>query len=241
MEKLYGQAAKSFVDSDAFKARVKHVHEQVLQNPKKMWVLTRDLFQDIKAYKKKADKFGPSNGDHGGHSSEANGSGTNGEPSAKRYKASDSQIERLESLLESHYKEIEKLESAELSLDDLESEDSSHLIAERLKQRAAKIFKKLCLLKDRSQSMGGLREKRFKYTGSRYEELNMQVQKFVNKHSLEERMPDYNDIRKIVKLSNTKYGYSLTRQRIVELSKEVSEATPVLFFSTILLWKVCII
>jgi len=113
----------------------------------------------------------------------------------------------MEDLLRRYHDEIERLESRELSLEEMEEEDSAYLVADRLKSRASKIFQRLCVLRNRPPEMGGTREKRFRYSGSRYTEVNLHVQKFVNKQSLEERMPDYHDIRYILcTYYNNEYG-----------------------------------
>lgn len=214
--------------------KVEYVTRQVQTEPKRMWVLTSELFNELKAYRKVKQKqpqsaavtaaAADSDGKPGSLSpvtdSHADPSTSDDSKSVK--KVSERQLARLEALLAQHCKEIEKLESRELSLDDLESEDSSYLIGERLKRRAAKIFKRLCTLKQRSAHMGGTREKKFKYSGSRYPELNIHVQRFINRHSFEERMPDFADVKRIVKLCNTKYSYCLSSRRMDELAKEVS-------------------
>lgn len=239
VERLYAKANKSFVESREFINRVQETVTQVRLFPARMFIITRDLFAEIKAFKMKdkpksspqplvVDLVGdePSDGED---NSPATGQAENSEPAASESvqekkgerKPSTRQIARLEEILGAHNKEIIRYEQMELSLDDMDNEDSSYLIVERLKSRAAKIYKRICVLKGRSTEMGGTREKKFKYSGSRYKELNIHVQRFVNKHSLEERMPDYSDIRKIVKLCNDKYSYRLNERRIVDLSKEV--------------------
>lgn len=228
--KLYRNTSKAFLESDEFRIRVEHVTKQVKEEPKRMWVLTRELFHELKAYKVVKPKPSTSSVANGSASSHDNNTATasdsNVNPSTSDdnqpvKKVSERQLARLEALLAQHCKEIEKLESKELSLDELESEDTSYLIAERLKKRAAKIFKRLCILKKRSTNMGGAREKKFKYSGSRYHELNIHVQRFINKHSFEERMPDCADIKRIVKRCNEKYSYRLSAKRMDELAKEV--------------------
>lgn len=230
VEKLYRRANRDYINSDEFISSVQDIVMRVRLHPDRMFVITKDLFNDIKAYRVKDDeppaKCSISKVDISkdvATSCESTASESNErKPSAR-------QLARLEEMLEAHHKEIQKYEEKELTLDDLDAEDNDYLIQERLKRRAAKIYKRLCELKGRSMAMGGTREKKFRYSGSRYNELNIHVQKFVNKHNLEERMPDYSDIRKIVKKCNEKYEYRLNKPRISDLAKEVN--------AIILLWQ----
>lgn len=238
VEKLYSKASKDFVNSDDFMNRVKETAMQVRHHPATMFVITKDLFNDIKAYKTKEksekevsskepeNKAEASQKDSAASAVTAEQESADSESAASsssRQRPSTGQISRLESILAAHHKAIEAYERKELSLDDLDKQDNDYLITERLKKRAAKIYLRLCELKGRSTDMGGTREKKFKYSGSRYNEVNIHIQRFINKHSLEERMPDYSDVRRIVKKCNEKFKYRLNARRVDDLSKEVKQ------------------
>jgi len=230
IQKIYSKASKSYVESEGFVRRAQQINNEVRLSPNKMWVLTNEFFQELKAYKQKAqdvanpqpsalkdDSVSQTGSDVASKQEESDSN----QSESKVRRVSSSQLRRMEELLESHHKEIQRYEQMELSFDDMEKDDSTYLICERLKRRAGKIFDRICELKGRSTSKGGAREKKFKYSGSRYHELNVLVQRFVNKQDFEERMPDYSDIKKIVKLCNEKHKYCLNKNRVTELSKEV--------------------
>lgn len=238
VEKLYNRANASYVNSEEFIRRVQETVMEVRLHPATMFVTTKDLFNEIKAYRAKEPETKVKAAAAGAHESngaaaaagDMNGDesvgqdGTASETSASESthrKPSARQIARLEDILGKYHKEIRRYEQKELSLADLDQEDNDYLVQERLKKRASKIYNRLCELTGRSKDTGGTREKKVRYSGSRYNEVNIHVQKFINKHSLEERMPDYTDIRKIIKKCNEKYEYRLNQRRIVDLSKEV--------------------
>lgn len=230
MEKTASKASRTFKSSPSFLKKVQDLTEAIRHNPGSMWTSVQPLFIELKAYKVKpanpspqpasADDNNPSTSDQ--NDSAANTESDSGQGPSKRRKPSARQIQRLEELLAAHHAEIEKYELKELSLDDMDDDENDYLMCERLKARASKIFRRLCELKDRSTEMGGPREKRFKYNGSRYKEVNQHVEKFVNKQTLEERMPDYNDIRKLVKKCDEKYSLKLSRKLQDQESKQVS-------------------
>lgn len=61
--------------------------------------------------------------------------------------------------------EICKLESQELSLDDLQDDDSTYLLLDRYKKKFLKIWERICQLKGRSKSTGRPTEIKFKFSG----------------------------------------------------------------------------
>ena len=243
VNRWFSQAQKSYTESDEFIMRVQEAVGKVRLHPSKVWVWTKDLFQEIKAYREKPDMQAklqndePDKKDLAAENTDKTSAGESGASTSEQMKqgeesnsttsgtklkkVSSKQIARLEALLADHSREIERYENMELSLDDLEDEDNSYMIAARLKKRANKIFERLCELKNRSMHRGGARERPFKYSGSRYTMLNKHIRRFINKQEFDERMPDYSDIKKLVTRCNTKYEYRLNKTRVAELAKEV--------------------
>lgn len=232
MEKTYSKAKRSYTKSEAFIRQVRDMIDKVRLSPSSMWTTVSPLFLELKAYKSEEKKSAQASaiditGDEAVVSSGQPDKGDapqSDSDTTQRKQRSDRLILRLESLLAAYHKEIEKYEQKELSLDDLDNENSDYLMCGFLKARASKLFRRLCYLKERSAAMGGAREKKFRYTGSRYNEINLHVMRLVNKQSLDERMPDYNDIRKLVKKCDEKYNYRLGRQLLDQESKQVSWA-----------------
>lgn len=235
MEKTYSRAKDSYTHSSAFIDKVRELIEGVRQKPNQMWVMVKPLFDELKSYKQEKPKSVTVPTAKNGNNPTSNGNEAiaSAQPQEEtkqsdsdtatpvRGQASERQILRLEKLLAEFHKEIEKYELKELSLDDLDDEDNDYLICERLKRRASKIFHRLCELKDRTAGMGGRRERKFKYSGSRYKEVNLHTEKLINKQSPDERMPDYADIRKLVKKCDEKYGYRLSRTLMDQEAKHV--------------------
>ena len=229
MEKTYSRAKTSYTHSPAFIAKVRELTDSVRQRPNQMWVIVKPLFDELKSYKQEkpaATNTGAGSTNSKASTSAAQPEGETGQSDSDTAgrgsgQASERQILRLEKLLAEYHREIEKYELKELSLDDLDDEDNDYLLCERLKQRASKIFHRLCQLKNRSSGMGGARERRFKYSGSRYREVNLHIEKLINKQSLDEKMPDYPDIRKLVRRCDEKYGYRLSKKLLDDEAKLV--------------------
>ncbi|KAL8600263.1 hypothetical protein ACOMHN_040724 [Nucella lapillus] len=110
-------------------------------------------------------------------------------------------VRRLEKLLEKIRDEIEKVREKDLSLDDLDAEDSSYIYEDRLQKKFIKVWQRLCQLKGRNTSSGRPIERKFRYEGTRFPEINRKVEKFVNRPNC---FPDYHDIRGIIKKVNTR-------------------------------------
>lgn len=62
---------------------------------------------------------------------------------------------------------IEQIREAELSLHDLDAEDSSYILEDRLQKKFVKVWKRLCEVTGRMPSTGRPVEKVFKYEGKR--------------------------------------------------------------------------
>lgn len=58
---------------------------------------------------------------------------------------------------------IEEIRDKELSLDDLDADDSAYIYEDRLQKKFVKVWNKLCQLKGRSTSSGRPIERRFKF------------------------------------------------------------------------------
>lgn len=135
---------------------------------------------------------------------------------------SSAQVAELENLLGKYSRAIQRHEEKEMGLDELQSAASNYIIVSKLKARATKIFKQLCNMKGRSHLTGRPVEKKFKYSGTRYAEINKKVQSFINKPgSWEERMPDYHDIHRIVCACNARYNLGFSKTLVLEVAKEV--------------------
>ncbi|XP_070531634.1 uncharacterized protein [Ptychodera flava] len=139
-----------------------------------------------------------------------------GPDTKKKKTASTSQIRRLENLLKEVSDEIRRLQEKELTLDELDEEDSDHIQEHRLKKRFMKIWNKLCELKGLSSGTGRAIEKRICFEGTRYQEINKKIEKFVNKHGF----PDYHDVLGIVRKVNRKKQMNLKPKYLNEIAAD---------------------
>ncbi|KAM3911154.1 death domain-associated protein 6 [Leptodactylus fuscus] len=128
------------------------------------------------------------------------------------------QIRYLENLLRIYSQEITKLQEKELSLEDLEDEDSSYIQESRLKRKLLRIFEKLCELKDCSSLTGRVIEQRILYRGTRYPEVNRRLEKFIN--SSRDLFPDYGDVLRVVERANDKHNLGLSRKQMQSMAQD---------------------
>ncbi|KAH9505372.1 hypothetical protein Btru_058535 [Bulinus truncatus] len=126
-------------------------------------------------------------------------------------------VRKLEALLESLRNEIEKCQNQELSLDALDDETSAYIYEDKLKKKFVAVWNKLCEITKRSVSTGRPTERTIKYSGTRYEEINHRLERFLNKRKI---FPDFTDIKNIVKLTNKKYKMNLSSTSIDSIARE---------------------
>ncbi|XP_074654149.1 uncharacterized protein LOC141908160 [Tubulanus polymorphus] len=137
--------------------------------------------------------------------------------SNSKKKGSRRQIEKLETLLEAIHKKIKKLQEKELSLDDLDKEDNSHILEHKLAQRFTKCWTKLCEIKGRDIHVGRISDRKFKFNGTRFREINKLLARFINNTK---SFPDYHDVKRVISKSNKKYNLGLNASKIQALARE---------------------
>ncbi|XP_029023595.1 death domain-associated protein 6 [Betta splendens] len=152
-----------------------------------------------------------------------NESNQTAERKAKR--ASRKQIAYLENLLKVYNDEIFRLQNAELSLDDLEAEDSLYIQEHKLKRKMMKIYDKLCELKGCSTRTGRVIEQRIRYEGTRYPEINKRIERFINSPEARMNPPDYQDIHQLVLRMNERHNLCLIRKQLNQIAEEAFRET----------------
>ncbi|OCT67828.1 hypothetical protein XELAEV_18039132mg [Xenopus laevis] len=140
------------------------------------------------------------------------------EASTSKKSGSKAQIRYLENLLHTFSREIQKLQEKELSLEELEDEDSSYIQESRLKRKLLRIFQKLCQLKGCSSLTGRAIEQKINYCGTRYPEINRRLQKFINETS--DGFPDYGDVHRVIQKANEKDGLGLTAKQMEGMAQD---------------------
>ncbi|KAI3358144.1 hypothetical protein L3Q82_003145 [Scortum barcoo] len=145
------------------------------------------------------------------------------EKKAKR--ASRKQIAYLENLLNVYNEEIRRLQQAELSLDDLETEESSYIQEHKLKRKMMKIYEKLCELKGCNTLTGRVIEQRISYSSTRYPEINRRIERFINSPEAQRNPPDYQDILQQVLRANERHNLCLSRKQLNQIAQEAFRDT----------------
>lgn len=147
------------------------------------------------------------------------------EAERKAQRKSRKQIAYLENLLKVYNDEIHRLQEAELTLDDLGTEDSLYIQEHKLKRKMMKIYEKLCEIKGCDTLTGRVSEQRIMYNGSRYPEINKRIERFINSPGAQMNPPDYQDILQQVLRANERYNLCLSRKQLNEIAKEAFRET----------------
>uniref|UniRef100_A0A8C0YKJ8 Death domain-associated protein 6 n=1 Tax=Cyprinus carpio carpio TaxID=630221 RepID=A0A8C0YKJ8_CYPCA len=148
------------------------------------------------------------------------------EETKKTKRASRRQIAYLENLLKVYNEEIRRLQERELSVEDLEKEDSSYIQEHKLKRKAImRFYRKLCELKDCNMLTGRVIEQKIAYSGTRYPEINKKIERYINSPEALYNPPDYTDILKVVQRANERYSLQLTRKQIPQIAQEAFRET----------------
>ncbi|MED6254642.1 hypothetical protein ATANTOWER_030870 [Ataeniobius toweri] len=147
------------------------------------------------------------------------------EAERKAKRALRKQIAYLENLLMLYNDEIYRLQQAELSLDDMETEDSTYIQEHKLKRKMMKIYEKLCELKGCSTLTGRVIEQRIKYAGTRYPEINKRIERFINSPEAHRNPPDYPDILHQVLRANERHNLCLSRKQLNQIAQEAFRET----------------
>lgn len=147
------------------------------------------------------------------------------EEERKAKRASRKQIGYLENLLKVYNEEICRLQQAELSLTDMEAEDSLYIQEHKLKRKMMKIYEKLCELKGCSTLTGRAIEQRITYKSTRYPEINRRIERFINSPEVRQNPPDYQDILQQVLRANDRHNLCLTRKHINQIAQEAFRET----------------
>lgn len=143
----------------------------------------------------------------------------------KEKRASKKQIAYLENLLKVYNEEICRLQRAELSLDDMGTEDSTYIQEHKLKRKMMKIYEKLCELKGCNTLTGRVIEQKISYNSTRYPEINKKIERFINSHDSRINPPDYQDILQQVLRANERYKLCLSRKQLNQIAQEAFRET----------------
>ena len=115
------------------------------------------------------------------------------------------------------HEQIKKFQEADISLDEMDDEDSVYVRSDYLMQRLVRTWEEWCHLTSNSPQIVVSTAEAKDYAGTEFEELNKKVQKVLEGDDF----PDYQDIRELVEQCNTKHNLGLSREKEQELSRTV--------------------
>ncbi|GIY27932.1 death domain-associated protein 6 [Caerostris darwini] len=118
-------------------------------------------------------------------------------------------------------KKIRKLQTKELTLDDLDDEESIYIREDQYKRKFNQIWNLLCQYKKRSTLIGRKIEKRFHFEGSRYQSIDEAVERLVNKRKPYEKFPNYKEVLDLVKKKNEAEFLGLTSRDEEDLAADI--------------------
>ena len=145
--------------------------------------------------------------------------------SKPKKKVSKMHINKLKRALKQCRKEIERLETREIDFSK-DEEDDTYVRVSRYKSKIVQIYKKLAECEGREANMGRQMDKKFKFRGTRYPEINHKISRFVNKRKDrgEEYFPDYKDVLTIFEKCNEVHGLGMTVRGMAHEAEESFKA-----------------
>ncbi|XP_050714491.1 death domain-associated protein 6-like [Eriocheir sinensis] len=153
------------------------------------YVIIKDLLDSLKRYKDSPFREKLSEEESAGTSREGTPAPIEVEDSKTNRK-----LKKIDKMMKEIAQKIKDLENQEVDLDD--EVNSTYLVEERLKRQFTKLHSYYCRLANCSPATGRPTEKKFKFRGSRWQEINKRITAWVNKHK---EFPDYTDILNLVK------------------------------------------
>uniref|UniRef100_T1J7R2 Daxx histone-binding domain-containing protein n=1 Tax=Strigamia maritima TaxID=126957 RepID=T1J7R2_STRMM len=200
LQKQYDRIDTDSKNTETFKEFLANVKSQISSNPKRIYIFIKDLNDEMKLIMHTPSK--QNNCDNSRTNSiPSKENNTEGKETKTSYK-----IKQLEKLLSLLSKKIQKLEEKELGYDDLNNDSSNYLMEDRYKRRFIKVWKKLCELNKSPELTGRWTERTFSYKGSRCQEVNKKVTKYINKYK---ELPEFADILELITKVNKDYNLLL--------------------------------
>ncbi|KAK3920141.1 Daxx-like protein [Frankliniella fusca] len=209
VKKHYSKVHSTFKKSNGFINLLKDLQSKVVQDPKNVYVHIADLTSELKARKDSAeeDATPPSKKKKSSH-----------EKREVDYNEVESdrnvmKIRKLNKALTKVQKTIQQLETKEVDWDD--DDDSSYIMLQRYKDRAVKIFNKICDITNESKAAGNNVKVHFSETP--FPEVNKCIQQFVNETR---QFPDFVDICEVMKDANEKNNLKLSDREIQDYAEK---------------------
>ncbi|XP_051949054.1 death domain-associated protein 6-like isoform X2 [Xyrauchen texanus] len=238
LQSRYSKALPTFLSSVEFRNTLGRCLTRAQANVGKTFVYINELCTVLKQHTARKRSSIQSLPSKGKTEDKSNGSGIEEElvkkeeetqeeaaETQKTKRASRRQIAYLENLLKVYNEEIRRLQERELSVEDLEKEDSSYIQEHKLKRKMMKIYDKLCELKGCNTLTGRVIEQKITYTGTRYPEINKKIERYINSQEVLHNPPDYSDILKVVQRANDRYNILLSRKQLIQIAQDAFRET----------------
>ena len=175
--------------------RIQDLTEKVKDTPNQLFEITKELLDEFGQYKSMSNGAAASNGDVEKNDSKKEVTNEDAYNAQKTL----SHIKKLEKAIRQCGRAIRKLEAEEMSLEDLDDENSTYMKIDRFKKRFMTLTKKVAKLRKLKASFGRRQDKKFTTEASRIPEVNEKIMELVNKYR---RFPDFADILSIYKEVN---------------------------------------
>ncbi|XP_064616627.1 death domain-associated protein 6-like [Liolophura sinensis] len=133
----------------------------------------------------------------------------------KKTDVSEKHIRQQEIYLAELRNIIERLKKQEMSLDELDDENSCYMCEDKLERKFVKVWEKLCELKGRRKTTGRPVEKRLRFEGTRFPEINKKIRRLINKKNI---FPELHDITDIIMKVNKTENLCLSSERVKDIS-----------------------
>lgn len=221
----YVEEVPSSTDLDALLERLKFYTEKVTQRPNDVFEITKKVFDHFDNFKGASSST--SNGQSSNGQNQTNGSTASNQiqeqprelSNEEAYKAQKrkAHIKKLTRAAKQCAKAIKKLEEEEMSLEDLDDEDSNYIKIDRYKKRLIKIEKEIAKLREERLYFGLQRDKKFTTEASRIPEVNQQIQKLINESR---KFPDYHDILGIYKTVSKEKNLQYSTSNLSDMAKD---------------------
>ena len=126
-------------------------------------------------------------------------------------------IRSIKNRLRFYEMEIRRLAQSELTLDEMDREDSSYIEESKLKKKYSKLYSQLCKLRGSKQHVFGIEKySRIKIESAPYPEVNREAETFLQN---KKRFPDFFDIKRIVSNVNATHKLGLKARKEYDMAK----------------------
>lgn len=198
--KYYQGAHPEFVNSPAFNETVSAATGQIKDNPKMVYYHLKGIVEELDMRRKNYSAViendqveAPVTGDQ----------------------KTDIKLRKLTLALTKCKKKIKELEEAEVDFDD--EHNSNYILAERFKERAVKIYEKICDLTGENKNANRAVYRSIKFRETNFKEFNHAVQDWCNRVR---QFPDFKDIYKIMDHCSSQFQYGLTKEQQKQVAQE---------------------